>query len=233
MPIGVLVNVCAVVLGGFLGSIMGEKLSDNLKRTLTMVFGFCAMAMGITSTVLMKNMPAVILSVILGTIIGTLLNLDGLIRKGTGKALKAIHLGDNIDGDLMLTGIILFCCSGTGIFGSLVSGMNGDHSILIAKSILDFFTVMIFACQLKKATCFIGVPQIVIMLLLFFSAKLIYPLTTEVMVDDFKATGGIILLATGFSILKIIKLPLANLIPGMILAMPISALWTQVIAPLL
>ena len=233
MPVGILVNVTAVVLGGFLGSIFGDSLSEEFKSTLTKVFGFCALSMGITSVVLMKNMPAVVLSVILGTILGLLLNLDGLIRRGTEKALKAIHLGGDIDEDMMLTAIVLFCASGTGIYGSMVSGISGDHSILLAKSVLDFFTAMIFACQLKKAVSLIGVPQLVIMLLLFFSAKLIYPLTTEVMINDFKAAGGIILLATGLSILKLIKIPLANLIPGMLLAMPISAFWVAVIVPLL
>ena len=93
MPIGILVNTTAIVLGGLLGSVMGDSLSGEFKETLTMVFGFCAMAMGITSVILMKNMPAVVLSVILGAIIGLLINLDGLIRRGTGNVLKAIHPG--------------------------------------------------------------------------------------------------------------------------------------------
>lgn len=131
MPIGILVNTCAIVLGGLLGSVVGDKISEQFKQTLTMVFGFCAMAMGITSVILMNNMPAVVLSVILGAIIGLLISLDGLIRSASEKALKAIHLGDNIDSDLMLTAIVLFCASGTGIYGSLVSGISGDHSILL------------------------------------------------------------------------------------------------------
>lgn len=232
LPIGVFINVGSVVLGGLLGSFVGGKLSDAFKNTMTLVFGLCAMAMGIASVVLMQQMPAVVFSVILGTILGTGLHLDGLIRKGTGKALNALHLGENLDSDLMLTAMVLFCASGTGIYGSLISGMTGDHSILLAKSILDFFTAMIFACQLKKATCLIGLPQLIIMLLLFFSAKLIYPLTTDVMINDFKAVGGIVLLATGLSIMKIIKLPLANMLPGMILVMPISWLWSAFIVPL-
>ena len=231
MPVGILVNVGSVVIGGLLGSLIGAKMSETLKETLTKVFGFCALAMGITLVVRMQNMPAVVFAVILGTIVGTALDLDTRIRRGTGKALSALKLG-GIDYDLMLTALILFCASGTGIYGSLISGMTGDHSILFAKSILDFFTAMVFACQLKKATCLIGVPQIVIMLLLFFSARLIYPLTTDVMIDDFRAVGGIILLGTSFSMLKLLKIPLANLLPGMIFIMPVSWAWTAFIAPL-
>ena len=51
----------------------------------------------------------------------------------------------------LITIIVLFCASGTGIYGSIVAGMSGDHSILISKSILDLFTAAIFACNLGLA----------------------------------------------------------------------------------
>ena len=168
LPIGIFVTVSAVVVGGLLGSLLGDKLSESFKHTMTQVFGLCAMAMGISSVVLMQNMPAVVFAVILGTLLGAVLNLDGLIRRGTGRGLQALHLTVGSEGDLMLTALVLFCASGTGIYGSLISGMTGDHSVLIAKSVLDLFTAMIFACRLRKVTCLIGIPQMVIMLLLFF-----------------------------------------------------------------
>ena len=233
MPTGIIINVLSVVIGGFLGSLFGHKLPDSLKSGLTTVFGVSALAMGIASVILMQNMPAVIFAVILGTLIGTLLNLDGAIRRGTGKLLGKLHLGDDIDFRLMVTAMVLFCVSGTGIYGSLTSGMTGEHSILIAKSVLDFFTAMIFACQLKRAVMLIGIPQLIIMLALFFSAKLIFPLTTETMIADFKACGGIVLLATGFTIMKVKEIPVANMILSMVLVMPVSAFWTNVLQPLL
>ena len=181
----------------------------------------------------MQNMPAVVFAVIFGTLLGIVMDLDGRIRRGTGKVLTALKLNIGGESALMLTAIVLFCASGTGIYGSLTSGMTGDHSILIAKSVLDFFTAMIFACRLKKATCLIAVPQLGIMVLLFFGAKLIFPLTTDMMIADFKAAGGIVLLATGFSIMGLKQIPVANMIPAMILVMPVSALWSNVILPLL
>ena len=47
MPLGVIINVCAVVLGGWIGSLVGEKLSDPLKNEMTVIFGICAMGMGV------------------------------------------------------------------------------------------------------------------------------------------------------------------------------------------
>ena len=233
MPVGVLVNVAAVVLGGWLGSCAGGKLSENLKRQMTVTFGVCALAMGISSVVLMRNMPAVIFAVIAGTLIGTTLDIDGAIRRGTGALLARMNPGTETDTGLMVTAMVLFCASGTGIYGSMTSGMTGDHSILIAKSILDFCTAMIFACQLKRATMPIGIPQLIIMLSLFGLARVILPLTNAVMIDDFKACGGVILLATGFTIMKVQQIPVANMIPAMVLVMPASAVWMDRILPLL
>ena len=233
MPTGIMINVLAVVLGGWLGSLIGDRLSERLKQQMTTVFGVCAMGMGISSIVLMKNMPAVIFSVIAGTLAGTAMDIDGHIRRGTEALLGKLRMGAQSDTRLMVTAMVLFCASGTGIYGSLTSGMTGDHTILIAKSILDFFTAMIFACQLKKATMLIGIPQFLIMMLLFLSARLIVPLTSATMIDDFKACGGIVLLATGLTIMKVREIPVANMILSMALVMPVSAFWSSVVLPLL
>ncbi len=37
--------------------------------------------------------------------------------------------------------------------------MTGEHTILIAKSILDFFTAAIFACNLGYVVSVIAIPQ--------------------------------------------------------------------------
>ena len=68
---------------------------------------------------------------------------------------------------------------------------------------------------------------------LFFAAKAIYPLTTPTMIGDFKACGGFLLIATGCRIAKMQDFPVADMIPAMVLVMPLSALWTNYIAPLL
>jgi len=69
----------------------------------------------------------------------------------------------------LVTVIVLFCFGGTGIYASLDSGMTGDHSVLIAKSILDFFTAAIFACNIGYVVSLVAIPQFAI----FFSLYLI------------------------------------------------------------
>lgn len=60
MPIGVLINALSVVIGGLIGLTVKNRLDLDFKEKLNMIFGVCAMGMGISSVMLMKNMPAVI-----------------------------------------------------------------------------------------------------------------------------------------------------------------------------
>lgn len=241
MPIGVIVNGLSVVIGGIIGALVGGKLSGDFKDKINMIFGCCSMAMGISTIVLMENMPAVVFSVIIGTALGLVIHLGDKINVG-GRAMQRVisrfikTSNTEISSDefeaTLITVIVLFCASGTGIYGSIVSGMTGDHSILIAKSILDLFTALIFACILGAVVSVIAISQVIIFLILFLCAGFIYPLTTPTMINDFKACGGFLMLATGFRMIKVKMFPTADMIPAMIIVMPISALWVNYILPL-
>ena len=170
--IGVIVNVLAVALGGVLGTVFSKKLSTRFTTELNKVFGVCAIGMGISSVPLMQNMPAVILAVVAGTALGLACHLGEWISRGgelmekpIGKLLGERN-GDDEDGlpreeylSLLVTAIVLFCSSGTGIYGCLDAGMTGNATVLLSKSILDFFTAMVFACNLGAVTSLVAVPQ--------------------------------------------------------------------------
>lgn len=79
----------------------------------------------------------------------------------------------------------------------------------------------------------VALPQCVIFLAIFAAAKFIFPLTTPDMIADFKACGGFLLLATGFRIAKIHNFPVADMIPAMVLVMPVSWFWGNVVVPML
>lgn len=197
----------AIFLGGVIGTFGGEKMSAEFKSGLNLVFGVCSMTMGIYSIVPMKNMSAVIFAIIIGTAIGLMIHLGEKINRGAKWMQKMITkvlpntkegLSEQEFDATLVTVIVLFCASGTGIYGSLAEGMSGDASILISKSILDFFTAAIFAANLGFVVSLIAIPQIIIFVMLFLLAGFIYPLTTPAMIADFKAAGGVLMLATGF-----------------------------------
>lgn len=241
MPIGIIINSLSIIIGGLLGGFLGHLLSEDFKVQITLIFGVCSMAMGIPSISQMANMPAVILAIILGTSLGLLLNFNQKINAAATLMQKPIakfpqqELKLSYDDYMstLVTIVVLFCASGTGIFGSLTEGMTGDHTILIAKSILDFFTAAIFACNIGYVVSVIAIPQFLIFFSLFLVATVVFPLTTPAMILDFKACGGFLMLATGFRMIKIKMFPTADMIPAMLLVMPISWIWTTWILPLL
>ncbi len=242
MPIGVIVNASSVLLGGIFGGFFGNKLSEDFKEKLNMIFGACSMGMGIFSIAPMKNMPSVIFAIILGTIVGLAIHLGKIFNKGAllmqrpiTRMIPTENLSISKDEfmSLMVTATVLFCASGTGIYGSLDEGMSGDITILVSKSILDFFTAAIFAASLGYAVSIIAIPQFIIFVILFLLARFILPFTSTSMISDFKACGGFLMLATGFRMVKLKMFPIAEMIPAMILVMPLSWLWSDIILKLI
>ena len=49
MPIGVIVNSLAIAIGGFIGAKWGSRVSTEFKEKLNLIFGVCAMGIGIGS----------------------------------------------------------------------------------------------------------------------------------------------------------------------------------------
>lgn len=242
MPIGVIINTIAIFLGGIAGALLGDKLPEKYKEQLNLIFGLCSMGMGISSIVLMKYMPAVVFALIIGTIVGLVFNIGDKVYELCSKLQKVMirivpkketNMSETEFLATLITVIVLFCSSGMGIYGSLSEGMTGDSSLLITKSILDFFTAAIFACNLGYIVSLIAVPQFVIFTTLFLSASFIVPLTTPDMISDFKACGGFLMVAAGFRILKLKMFPVVDMIPAMILVMPFSWFWINIILHLL
>ena len=242
MPIGVIINTIAIFLGGIAGALLGNKLPEKYKEQLNLIFGLCSMGMGISSIVLMKYMPAVVFALIIGTIVGLVFKLGDKVYELCSKLQKVMirivpkketNMSETEFLATLITVIVLFCSSGMGIYGSLSEGMTGDSSLLITKSILDFFTAAIFACNLGYIVSIIAVPQFVIFTTLFLSASFIVPLTTPDMIADFKACGGFLMVAAGFRILKLKMFPVVDMIPAMILVMPFSWFWVNIIIHLL
>ena len=93
--------------------------------------------------------------------------------------------------------------------------------------------VIIFACTLGIVVSLVALPQLVIFLLLYYLAGVIFPMTTPAMIADFKACGGLIVFVTGFRMIRVKDFPVADMIPAMALVMPISWIWTAYILPVL
>ncbi|HGM5491756.1 TPA: DUF554 domain-containing protein [Serratia fonticola] len=237
MLIGPYVNGAAVVIGGLLGALAGSKIPDRVKSALPLTFGLCSVGLGINLVIKVKFMPAVVLAMILGAIMGELLYVEKGIGKAAGSTRGVVNrflpavqgITHDEFTEKFVAILVLFCASGTGIFGAMHEGMTGDPSILYIKTVLDFFTAAIFATLLGYAVMTIALPLMIIQVCLALLAVFILPMTTPEMMADFSCAGGLIMVATGLRICNIKLFPVANMLPGLVLVMPFSYLWATLI----
>lgn len=223
MPYGIIINCFAVFIGGAMGACFQKYFPEKLKEALPNVFGLSAITMGVTLIVKLQSLSAVVLAVIMGTVAGELMNLETSLVKGLHKLESRLPFClDDKQLDVLISMIVLFCFSGTGIFGAMNSAMTGDHSVLIAKAIMDFFTAIIFGTTAGYLVGFIAVPQFLVGVALFWGASYILPFVTAPMLANFKACGGIITLAVGLKIAGIKQSRVLNILPAIILVFPFS-----------
>jgi hypothetical protein len=233
--IGPYVNGAALLVGSVAGALIGPKLNSNIRTRMLMVFGCASMGLGVAMIVKVKFLAPVVFALVVGALVGELCRLEEGIQKGANYARKWIEKITRPTGELtqeefldrFVALLVLFCISGTGVYGSMSEGMTGDPTLLIVKAILDLFTAPIFACTMGYTVAILVVPQLVVQGTLFYAASLIMPLTTPEMLADFSACGGLIMLATGFRICGIKQFPVANMIPALIIVMPVSRLWAS------
>lgn len=230
MVIGPFINAGAILFGGVFGTLLSQRLPERIRVSMASIFGLCSLGIGILLVMKCANLPVMVLTTLVGALIGEFCFLEKGINSAVAK-IQQIFMASGkkpthesfIQSYVAI--IVLFCASGTGIFGAMHEGMTGDPNILIAKSFLDFFTAIIFACSLGIAVSAICAPMLIIQLTLAACATLILPLTTPAMMGDFSAVGGLLLVATGLRVCGIKMFPVVNMLPALLLAMPISAAW--------
>jgi len=239
MVTGPFINAGAVLLGGIIGALLSQRLPERLRASMPAIFGLASLGIGILLVIKCANLPVMVLATLLGALLGELCNIEAGINNaviGARNLAARLRPGKSTSAaqesfvQSFVAIIILFCASGTGVFGAMQEGMTGDASVLIAKAFLDFFTATIFATTLGIAVAVISLPMLLVQLSLAAGAVFILPLTTPMMMADFTATGGLLLLATGLRICGIKMFAVANLLPALLLAMPLSALWTHFFA---
>ena len=197
MPQGVIINCITIFIGGLLGAFLKNYFPKKLTEALPNICGLSAITMGVYLIIRLQSLAAVILAVIVGTVLGELLGLEENLMTGLKKLEKKLPVNlEEEQMEVIISLIILFCFSGTGIFGTTAGFLVG----------------------------FIAIPQFAVGILLFCGATYILPFTSDLMISNFKACGGIITLAVGLKISNIKKTRVLNILPALILVFPFSLL---------
>ena len=213
---GALVNFATVVAGTLVGLVAGKFLNERI-RTATMN-AVALVVIGIAVPGLMTSTkPLVpILSLVIGTVIGEALDIDRAVNH-LGDRLQEKFKGRSKITEGFVTGTLVFAVGAMTIMGSLDSGLKNDHTILIAKSVIDGISSIIFASTMGVGVAFAGVSVFVIEGGISLLASLVAPLLTEVVVAEITFVGSLLILGIGLNLLGLTKLKLLNMMPAVFL----------------
>lgn len=221
MPVGVLINCCASLLGIIIGVLTSKFLKEHLKNQLRIIFGFCAIAIGIRSISLQGgNVTIAVLAILIGYIIGHTLKLELKACEMFSSLTKVFKVSgsDHVLSELV-TALALFCCSGFAWYAVITEAISGNAALLHAKSVLDFFTAFVFAAAIGKRMFLIPFIQIAVLILVFFTAKVAAPFITPQSLETFSLCGGILTIITGAKVAKIKDIQVLNLLPSLFVSL--------------
>ena len=177
--------------------------------------GLAATALGINAIATHmpeSNYPVLfIASLAIGGLIGTVLDLEGCFNRLVG------HFSQSNLAQGLTTGLLLYCIGTLSIVGPMMSALYGDHTYLYTNAMLDLVTSTVLA-----GTYGIGMTLAAPVLFLWQGSIYLLTITCGRIISDELMTevsivGGILILCSGLSILKIKDCKTLNLLPALII----------------
>ena len=211
---GTIVNVVLIVAGTLIGTALKKGIKEEYQTALFNAMGFAAVALGANAVV--QNMPKsiypvlFIVSLAIGGFVGAVLNLDGKFNSLVGR------FGNSNLSKGLSTAILLFCIGTLSILGPIESALNNNHTYLLTNATLDFVTSMALA-----ATYGIGIMFAAGVLFfwqggIYLLAGYLEPFLTEALMTEVSIVGGVLIFASGLSILGIKDSKTLNMLPALV-----------------
>lgn len=227
--VGALINGLLTVAGGTAGLLLRRFVSQSLGDLLMEALGLCVIFVAVQGMVGDVDALVVIVSIVVGTLVGTAADIDGQVQRLgdwvqgrlTRRFSRSAALGRFSEGFVSST---LFTCTGAmAIVGSIQSGLQLDHTTLIAKGVIDMVVVVVMAASLGVGVPFSGLCVFAYEGLLSLLVGLLSPVLTDVTVARMTVTGSLLLLAVGLNMLGVTGIKVANLVPAAFV--PLLLVW--------
>lgn len=233
--IGTVVNVATVLLGAAAGVTLGHRLAQRTRDVVTDALGLVTFliailsAWAVTGDALVRALPSgapmliVLASLLLGGILGSALRLEERVE-ALGGLLQRRLVGDagSVDRRRFIEGFVsaslLFCTGPLTILGSLNDGLGNGAEQLFLKAVLDGFAAMAFAASFGWGVAASALTVATVQGALTLVGFLLGDVLPEPHLLALTATGGLLLVGVALRLLRIKDLPVADLMPALILA---------------
>ena len=228
--LGTLINMAAILVGGILGRLFGKAIPKRIQDTLYLVCGIATLFIGIGGCLQHMLIPEgaklnsqgtmmMLLSLTLGAVLGEWINLeDKLERFGGWLRNKTGNSGDSTFIDAFVTASLTVCIGAMAIVGAIQDGLEGDISVLAAKSVLDFVIICVMAASLGKGAIFSFVPVGILQGSVTALSLLLKPIMTEAALSNLSYVGSVLIFCVGVNLVWGKKVKVANLLPAVVIA---------------
>jgi uncharacterized membrane protein YqgA involved in biofilm formation len=216
---GTIVNSIAIIIGSIIGLLFNKLITKNIKKIIMQALGLGVIIIGIQMALKTQNVLILIFSLIIGGIIGEIIDLEkrldslGEFFKKKTKSKQSRFVEGFVSSSL------IFCIGAMAIVGSIEDGINNNPSILYTKALLDGSASIAFSSVLGLGVLFSFIPvfiyQTLITLIAFYAKEFL----TQTVINEISATGGILIIGIGITILEIKKIKIGNLLPSIIVAL--------------
>jgi len=230
---GTILNVVTVLIGGGLGTVLGQRLPEKMRQTVLHGLGLVTLTVGLRMALGTANILIVMGSVLLGGILGEWWRIEEGLQTVGDALQQRIRIGTT--GTLaqgFVTASLIFCVGPMTILGSIRDGLVGDYSLLAIKSLLDGFAALALASSLGIGVMLAALTVLVYQGLLTILASLAQVAMSQAMITEMTATGGVIIMGIGLVLLDIKRIRVANFLPGIFIAPLIVAVLTTLGIPI-
>jgi uncharacterized membrane protein YqgA involved in biofilm formation len=227
---GTLINMAAIFLGGVLGLLVGKAIPKRLQESLYMVCGICTLFIGIGGV--MQHMlildggklntqgtMMMLMSLAVGALIGEWIDLEKRLEQfGQWLKDKTGNSGDATFIDGFVTASLTVCIGAMAIVGAIQDGMEGDISVLAAKSVLDLVIVCVMAASMGKGCIFSLIPVGILQGSVTALSLVLKPIMTEAALGNLSYVGSVLIFCVGVNLVWGKKVKVANMLPAVVIA---------------
>ena len=236
MLIGTWINVVTVLVGGLLGSLLGNRLPEKTRQTVMSGLGLMTSVVGMQAALGTQNVLLLLGSVLLGGVLGEWAGLEARLE-AAGHWLEERVAGPKQKGDgrsvtrAFVTASLVFCVGPMTVVGSIQDGLTGDYSMLAVKSMLDGFAALAFAATMGPGVLLSILTIVGLQGGLGLAAVGVGSALGEVSgqtpwVIEMTAAGGVLMLGISLLLLDLRRVRVANFLPAVLIA-PLAQLALQ------
>jgi uncharacterized membrane protein YqgA involved in biofilm formation len=233
--VGTLINVVAILIGSSIGILAGTRITKKSQSLITDVLGLIT-ALGAASALaplwsptFQASLPkssallVILASMLIGGLIGSALSLENRLdsfAENLRKRFKASQESPFVEG--FVSASLLFVIGPLAILGSVSDGMSQGIDQLILKSSLDFFAAMAFASTLGWGVAASAIPVAIYQGFWTIIGLAAGSVLSQYQIDAMTICGGLMLVGISLRLLDIKRIPVANLLPALVIAPTIA-----------